>query len=386
MGPPDEGSSVEQRALQHNQAGLLTFSDDGIVRYANDRLHDWLGLEPASLPGQHVDRLLTPASRIFHTTHFFPLLKLHGHAREVHMLLRDAAGADLPVLVSAVREMAATPLNHCSMMPMRRRTEFEAALVDARKAAEAATVAKDQFLAMVSHELRAPLSAITGWVGLARSGKLDALQQQRALETIERNAQAQAQLIEDLLDVSRIVSGQMRMTLQPIELAAVVESACETVRPAAGVKQIDLICSLDRNAGLVHADPARVHQIVWNLLANAVKFTPVGGRVEVRLLRIGLNVRVRVADTGPGIDPAQLPHLFDRFWQADQSGRTEGSGIGLGLSICKHLVELHGGTISVESAGIGKGTAFTIELPVIENSLEGRGDAGVSPEWLPKDG
>lgn len=368
MGPPDGDPPIEQRALQHNQAGLLTFSDDGIVRYANDRLHDWLGLEPSSLPGQHVDRLLTPASRVFHTTHFFPLLRLHGHAHEVHMLLRDAAGADLPVLVSAVRETAATPLNHCSMMTMRRRKEFEAALVDARKAAEAATVAKDQFLAMVSHELRAPLNAITGWVGLARSGKLDAQQHERALETIERNAHEQARLIEDLLDVSRIIRGQMRVSLQPMELTAVVESACEAVLPAARVKQIDLVCSVDRNAGLVHADPRRVQQILWNLLANAVKFTPHSGRVEAALLRVGLNVRVQVSDTGPGIDPAQLPHVFDRFWQADQSGRTEGSGIGLGLSICKHLVELHGGTISVESAGTGKGTVFTVELPVIANS------------------
>jgi signal transduction histidine kinase len=242
----DDRDPIEQRALENAQCGLLTYSDDGTIRYVNDRLHRWIEAAPGSLLCAHVDRLLAPASRVFHTTHFFPLLKLHGRVDEVHLLLRHASGADVPVLVSAVRETTGDmALNHCSLMTMWRRKEFESALVDARKLAEAATAAKDQFLAVVSHELRTPLSAISGWVRLARTGKLDRFLQDRALETIERNANIQAQLIEDLLDVSRIVSGKMRISPRPTNLASVVESAIDTARPAAQAKEISLESSID---------------------------------------------------------------------------------------------------------------------------------------------
>jgi len=369
--PADRHDPIERRALEHAQCGLLTFSDDGTIRYANDRLHRWIERPAGSLLGAHVDRLLAPASRIFHSTHFFPLLKLHGRAEEIHLLLRTASGADVPVVASAVRETeGALPLNHCSMMTMLRRKEFEAALLDARKAAEAATAAKDRFLAVVSHELRTPLSAITGWVRLARSGKLDAALQQRALETIERNAQMQAQLIEDLLDVSRIVSGNMRISPRPINLAPVLESAIDTARPAAHAKEITLVPSIDGHAGIVHADPTRVQQIAWNLVSNAVKFTPKGGRVQVTLARAGSQVRLEVADTGAGIEPEQLPYVFDRFWQADDAARREHSGLGLGLSICMSLVELHGGTLRAESPGVGKGAVFTAEFPLAATAEE----------------
>ena len=255
MSRADERDSVEARAIENAQCGLLTFSDDGVIRYANAAVHRWLEAAPGSLLGINIDRVLAPASRIFHTTHFFPLLKLHGRAEEIHMLLRASSGIDVPVLVSAIRETdGEMPLNHCSLMTMWQRKAFELALVEARKQAEAATAAKDQFLAVVSHELRAPLSAITGWVQLSRTAKDPALQQ-RALETIERNARLQAQLIDDLLDVSRIVSGKMRISPRPIDLAPVIESAIDTARPSAQAKDITLVLSIDRNAGTVSADP-----------------------------------------------------------------------------------------------------------------------------------
>ncbi len=326
----------------------------------------------------NVERLLTPASRIFHSTHFFPLLKLHGRADEIHLELRGMAGNDLPVLASAVRETAdGEALNHCALITMVRRREFEAALVHARRAAEAATAAKDEFLAVVSHELRTPLSAIVGWVRLARSGKLDATMLQRAMDTIDRNAQMQAQLIEDLLDVSRIVSGKLRISPRAIDLPPVVEAAIDTSRPAAQAKGVELIVRVDRDAGIVHADPARMQQIVWNLVANAIKFTPKGGRVQVELVRASSRARVRVADTGRGIEPAQLPYLFDRFWQADAALQREHGGLGLGLSICKSLVELHGGSIRAESNGLGAGSVFTVDIPL---AVATAGVAGLPPD------
>jgi signal transduction histidine kinase/CheY-like chemotaxis protein len=364
--PADDPAMLAQRALRQAPFGLLSFSDDGTIRYANAWLHAWLDIPAGGLTDVAIDRVLAPASRVFHSTHFFPLLKLHGRADEVHLVLRSGAGKDLPALVSAVRDTEGDPpLNHCVLMPMARRKEFEAALVDARRTAEVATAAKDQFLAIVSHELRSPLSAITGWIRLARSGKLDAVMQQRALDTVERNAQLQGQLIEDLLDVSRIVSGKLRISPRPIELGGVVEAGVDTSRPAAHAKGIDLVLTIDDAAGIVDADPARVQQIVWNLVSNAVKFTPRGGRVQVRLSREGSRVRLQVSDTGAGIAPDQLPYIFERFWQADPATRQQRSGLGLGLSICKSLVELHGGSIRAESEGPGQGAVFIVEFPLV---------------------
>jgi signal transduction histidine kinase/ActR/RegA family two-component response regulator len=362
---PDEPLSLEREAAAHAPCGLLTFSDDGTIRYANDCLHRWLEKAPGSLLNTRLDAVLSPASRVFHSTHFFPLLKLHGVADEIYLTLRTASGTDLPVLVNGVRETRGdSPLNHCGLVTMHRRKEFEAALVEARRAAEAATTAKDEFLAVVSHELRAPLSAISGWIHLARSGKLDATMMHRALETIERNAQTQAQLIEDLLDVSRIISGKMRISPKPLDLAPVLERAVETARPSANAKQIMLSAALDHHAGIVHADPTRMQQIVWNLVSNAIKFTPKGGRVEVVLSRVGSHARIAVADTGVGISAEQLPYVFERFWQASPGGRREASGLGIGLSICRSLVELQGGSIRADSAGAGKGSVFIAEFPL----------------------
>ncbi len=234
----------------------------------------------------------------------------------------------------------------------------------ARAQAEAASRTKDEFLATVSHELRTPLNAMLGWLAMLRGGKASADMFARGLETIDRNAKSQAKLIEDLLDVSRIITGKLRLDVQPVELRVVIQAAAEVVRPAADAKEIRLQLSFDPDAGPVSGDSQRLQQIVWNLLSNAVKFTPRGGRVEVRLERVDSHVEISVSDTGQGISPEFMPHLFERFRQADSSYTRRHGGLGLGLAIVRHLVELHGGTVLAQSAGEGRGAVFTVHLPI----------------------
>jgi CheY-like chemotaxis protein len=233
---------------------------------------------------------------------------------------------------------------------------------------EQANRIKDEFLATLSHELRTPLTAMLGWSRMLRSGQLDEGARARAVQIIERNAEAQSKLIEDLLDVSRIITGKLRMEVQPVALAPVVETAVNGLRPAAEAKRLQLVSVLDRTAGLVTGDPARLQQVVTNLLSNAVKFTPEGGRVELRLERSeapsGARARIVISDTGIGIGPDALPHIFERFHQADSSNTRAHGGLGLGLAIVRHLVESHGGTVSAESKGEGLGSVFTVELPL----------------------
>lgn len=234
----------------------------------------------------------------------------------------------------------------------------------ARQEAEAANRAKDEFLATVSHELRTPLNAIYGWARLLQMGELDRATVTSAYETIERNAKAQAQLIDDLLDVSRIIAGKLRLDVRSIELKPVIEAAIETVQTAADAKGITLQSRLDETVGPISGDPDRLQQVVWNLLSNAIKFTSTGGRVEVRIDRIDSAVRIQVQDTGIGIHPEFIPYVFDRFRQAEKVSTRFYGGLGLGLAIVRHLVELHGGTVSAESPGEGKGANFTVTLPL----------------------
>jgi signal transduction histidine kinase/integral membrane sensor domain MASE1 len=233
----------------------------------------------------------------------------------------------------------------------------------ARAEAERANKTKDEFLAIVSHELRTPLSAIVGWASMLRSGSLDQARATRAVEVIDRNAKAQAQLIEDILDVSRIVSGNLRLDPRPVQLQQVIEAAVDSIRPAADSKQIRLQMTLDPKAGPVSGDPDRLQQIVWNLLSNAVKFTQSGGNVNVQLTSSNSHVDIVVSDDGHGIPSEFLPHVFDRFRQADGSKSRRHGGLGLGLAIVRNLVELHGGVVKAHSDGEGKGTTFTISLP-----------------------
>lgn len=256
------------------------------------------------------------------------------------------------------------------------RDQLLSAEQQARKEAETANRLKDEFLAVLSHELRSPLNAILGWLTLLRTRNLDEATTARALETVERNARSQSQLIEDLLDVSRIIRGQLQLNVHAVTPSTVIEAAIETVRLAADAKEISLQVFLDPDAGSISGDAARLQQVVWNLLTNAIKFTPRGGQVQVRLARVDSSVEITVADTGKGISPEFLPYVFDRFRQADSSITRTHGGLGLGLSIVRHLIELHGGTVQAESAGFDQGATFTIRLPCLAvmpvNELEAR--------------
>lgn len=281
----------------------------------------------------------------------------------------------------------------------------------AREQAEAANRIKDEFLAVLSHELRSPLNPILGWVKLLRSNKLDPAKVSYALDTIERNAKLQALLVEDLLDVSRVLRGRMALNIHSVDLPAVIEAAVETTRFSAEAKGIQIKTSLDAEIDPVAGDAARLQQIVWNLLSNAIKFTPAGGQVEIRLERAELEekwgspgvralasegareqrsrgieesytpypflhfpaglsyAQITVTDTGEGISPSFLPHVFDYFRQADSTTTRHFGGLGLGLAIARHVAELHGGTITAESAGVGRGATFTLRLPLLKQRV-----------------
>ncbi|HET8542308.1 MAG TPA: HAMP domain-containing sensor histidine kinase [Anaeromyxobacter sp.] len=228
---------------------------------------------------------------------------------------------------------------------------------------------RDELVACVSHELRTPLNAVLGWARLLHSGRLDAACAARAIEGIERGATAEAQIVDDLLDVARIARGELRLDVRAVDLVPVVEAAVAAVRPAAATRGIALSVALEPKPGAVSGDPGRLQQAVWNLLSNAVKFTPEGGRVEVRLRREGDAAVIRVTDTGEGFDAAFAPHLFERFRQADSSLTRPHGGIGAGLAIVRHVVEAHGGTVSGYSAGRGRGATFTVRLPVARRAV-----------------
>lgn len=265
-------------------------------------------------------------------------------------------------VATGIAAQAAIALDNARLYDnLRRSEEREKA---ARAAAENAGRLKDEFLATLSHELRTPLNAILGWTHLLRKSVNDPPRLERGIEVIERNARVQSQLISDLLDISRIVSGKMRLDVQRVDLPAVVHAALEAVRPAADGKGVRLQTVLDPIAESVHGDPARLQQIIWNLVANAVKFTPKGGRVQIVLARVNSHVEIRVSDTGEGIAPEFLPHLFERFTQADASSTREHAGLGLGLAVVKQLVEMHGGKVAAASDGVGMGATFVVELPL----------------------
>ena len=261
---------------------------------------------------------------------------------------------------------------------------------DARTQAEIANRTKDEFLATVSHELRTPLNAILGWTRMLRTGAVEPKALTRVLETIERNARAQTQLVEDILDVSRIIAGKLRVNIQMTDLHTVARAAIEAVRPAAEAKGVRLASELQPGSAEFCGDPDRLQQVIWNLLSNAIKFTPKDGTVELRIERAKSDVQITVADTGVGIPPTALPHVFDRFWQADSSiTRTQG-GLGLGLAIVRHLVEVHGGVVRAESEGEGKGATFTVLIPVravapLDPVERKNGDNGASPAGQQRD-
>ncbi|APR80319.1 two-component hybrid sensor and regulator [Minicystis rosea] len=255
---------------------------------------------------------------------------------------------------------------------------FEAE-TQARRSADVANRAKDEFLATLSHELRTPLSAVMGWIRLLRRGGLDERAKERGIEVIERNVELQARLIDDLLDVSRIITGKLRLELKPIAIGPVVTAAVDVLRPTADARGVHMVLEDEVIGEIVVGDPDRLQQIVWNLLSNALRFTPQGGNIDVRVRRIEGQIEIMVADDGKGIAPALLPLVFDRFRQGDGSIRRGYGGLGLGLAIVRHLVELHGGTATAESEGEGRGATFRVFLPVREAGSEAARDRGSMP-------
>jgi PAS domain S-box-containing protein len=361
--------------LDRAPCGFLSFGDDGVVTEVNATLAGMVGMSRAEVVGRHIDALFTVPSRIFYQTHVYPMLKLHGTVQEVYVSLRHATDDQIPVLLYGSRvQRDGRFVSECVVVPMRQRNEYENELLQARKQAEEATRAKDEFLAVVSHELRAPLSSILGWAHMLSGGKkADPETLSRGMQTIERNARLQAKLIDDILDFARINSGKLRLDVAPLDLTPVVRSTAEGIAPAAAAKSIVLEVSLDPAAGQVMGDSDRIQQVLWNILNNAVKFTPEGGRVAVMLERVDSAAQISVSDNGIGISDEFLPFVFERFRQGDGGSSQRVGGVGLGMSIARYIVELHGGTIEVSSAGAGKGSTFVVRLPLAESSrLESR--------------
>lgn len=328
---------------------------------------------------------LLRALRADERTVTIPVILLSARAGEESRVQGLGAGADdYLVKPFSARELLARVESHLNLQRIRR--ESEAAVLElmarereARASAEIANRIKDDFLAILSHELRTPLNAIVGWTHLLKGGKLSERDRERGIDVIERNAAAQRAIIDELLDISRIVTGKLKLDPRPVELSGVIEAAIDAVRHAAEAKNIQIFTDIDRNAGLVMGEAVRLQQVVWNLLSNAVKFTPNNGRIEVELKPAGNKLKLTICDTGEGIDAEFLPHMFERFRQADTSSKRVHGGLGLGLSIVSSLVTLHGGEVQAASDGHGKGAAFTVTLPLLSISeLEGLTD--VSPE------
>ena len=368
--------------LDRSLDAVIIADREGRIRTWNPRAEQLFGWSREEMLGQPLaDTIVPPSLREAHRRGFARYLAT-GEGPVLNRLIelpaRRRDGTEFPV------EIAITPVRvggsvifsaFLRDISERKRVESEhAALLAreqaARSEAEAANRAKDEFLTVLSHELRTPLNAVYGWARMLRARQLDEAASARALEAIERNANAQVRLIDDLLDVSRVISGKMRLDVQPVDLRAVVEDALDAVRPAAEAKEIRLQNVLDPRAPIT-GDPARLQQVVWNLLMNAVKFTPKGGRVQVHLQRVNSHVEIVVSDTGQGIAPEILPFVFDRFRQADSSPTRAHTGLGLGLALVKYLVELHGGSVVAQSPGEGKGATFIVKLPLTIAEMAG---------------
>ncbi len=307
--------------------------------------------------------------------------------RRLEVVGQRKDGSEFPV------ELAVTPLREGEFVTFhafirditehkRAEAEREGLLADtehARDQAEAASRAKDQFLATLSHELRTPLTSIVGWVYLLRSGQLDAETMNRGLETIERNAMLQAQLVSDILDMSRIMAARFRLVVRPVDVAPLIAAALDSLMPAARAKGLHVQPVLDPSAGPVLGDPDRLQQVFWNLLSNAVKFTSEGGHVQLRLAITDGSVEVTVEDDGVGIPADFLPHVFELFRQRDSSNTRAHGGLGLGLSVVRHLVEMHGGTVRADSRGEGQGASFTVRLPLLREADPSPSSSAAAP-------
>jgi len=365
--------------LENMEDGIVACDAEGVLTLFNRATRDFHGLPDEPLPAErwaeHYDLFLADGETRM-AREDIPLFRaLQGElVRNAEMVIAPKHGPRRRLLASgralfgaSGEKLGAVVVMH-DITTERQAEEERVHLIEereARKSAEESNRLKDEFLATISHELRTPLTAILGWTSLLGAGQLDDETAARALNTIHRNARLQVQLIDDLLDVTRIITGKLRLDVSTIELVQVIEAAVDAVRPAAEAKNIRLQVLLDPQVGPVSGDPDRLQQVVWNLLTNAVKFTPKGGRVQVRLERINSHVELMVSDSGKGIDSEFLPHVFNRFRQADQKSTRAHGGLGLGLAIVRQLVELHGGSVHAESEGEGQGATFVVQLPLM---------------------
>jgi len=370
----DELRNVMALIVESSDDAIISKNLDGIIQSWNKGAEKIFGYTAEEAIGNPVTMLMPP-NRVDEEPRILGQIRQGqkvDHFETVRQR-KDGTLIDISLTVSPVRDVAGNIVGASKIARDiterkrldREREESLAREQAARRQAEEASRMKDEFLATVSHELRTPLNAILGWASILQMNLSDPEAAGKAAESIERNARAQNQLIDDLLDISRIITGRMRLEVQPVDVPVVIQAAVNAIRPAVDAKEIRLQVVLDPAAGTVSGDPNRIQQIIWNLLANAVKFTPKRGRVQVRLERINSHVEITVSDTGRGISPQFLPFVFDRFRQAESSfSRTQG-GLGLGLSIVRQLVDLHGGTVEAESEGEGHGATFSVKLPVI---------------------
>jgi PAS domain S-box-containing protein len=347
----------------------------GLVTYWNPQAEVTFGWSPQEAIGRDLATLIVPPEhRAAHTAGLQRYLEtgegpMLNRRVEVEAVRKDGSRLPVELAITVVKGWGFFMFNaFCRDISERRQgeQEREAHLEEARRANRM----KDEFLAMLSHELRTPLSAIVGWAHLLRSGGLDETAQARAIETIDRNAKLQNQLIEDILDVSRIVAGKFHLDMRSVDLARVVEAARDTVSPAAAARKVSLEVTAEPGPTHTVGDPDRLQQVVWNLLSNAIKFTPPGGQVHLTLSRHDGQYRIQVRDTGSGFAPEFAPHLFERFRQAGGSGTRRQGGLGLGLSIVRHIAEMHGGAVEAASDGKDKGATFTVMLPTVDAAAE----------------
>lgn len=360
-----------EEAVRENERQLRTMADampqlvwmaepDGHIFWYNQRWYDYAGTTPEQMEGWGWQSVHDP-EMLPHVVERWRASLENGEPFEMEFPLKGADGVFRWFLtrVSPLRDSQGQIVRWFGT-----NTDIDEQRRNAEELREANRL-KDEFLATVSHELRTPLTAILGWAHLLRVGQLDITSATGALETIERNARAQSQLIDDLLDVSRIITGKLRLDVRQVDPASFIEAAIESLRPAAEAKNVRIQKVMDTGVISVAGDPARLQQVIWNLISNAIKFTPKGGRVQVRLERINSHIEIAVSDTGVGIRPEFLPHVFERFRQADQKTTRHHGGLGLGLAIVRHLVELHGGTAQADSPGEGQGATFVVHLPIV---------------------
>jgi PAS domain S-box-containing protein len=368
-------------AVQAQLAAIVDSSDDiivsktldGIITSWNGAAERIFGWTAAEAVGRHIT-LIIPADRRAEEDQV--LARIRRGQRVDHFetvrVTKDGRLIDVSITVSPVKDVAGRIIGASKIardITERRRLESQRALLlareqEAREQAETLNRAKDELLATVSHELRTPLNSIFGWARMMQSTTMDEAGRAHALNVILRNASLQGRLVEDLLDLSRIAAGRMRLEFEPVDLNAIIVAALETVRPAARAKDIDLAIALDESLGLIRGAPDRLQQVVWNLLMNSVKFTPSGGRVAVSTRRATDAAAIVVTDTGQGISADVLPHVFEPFRQADSSSTRAQGGLGLGLTLVRRLVELHGGAVVAESEGKDRGSTFTVTLPL----------------------